>query len=68
MKFKDAVWTREPEKYEITDDRISIVTRPGTDLWQRTYYGFCNDNAPVLQMQTDERYFSFTVKTDFTGK
>ena len=67
MKFKDAVWTREPEKYEITDDRISIVTRPGTDLWQRTYYGFRNDNAPVLQMQTDERYFSFTVKTDFTG-
>lgn len=23
-------------------------------------------NAPVLQMETDEKYFSFTVKTDFT--
>jgi regulation of enolase protein 1 (concanavalin A-like superfamily) len=25
-----------------------------------------NDNAPVLQMKTREKYFSFAVKTDFT--
>ncbi len=33
------------------------MTKPHTDLWQRTYYHFRNDNAPVLQMETDERYF-----------
>lgn len=60
-------WTREPERYSITDGKIEITTAPGTDLWQRTYYHFRNDNAPVLQMETDERYFSFVVKTDFTG-
>ena len=48
-------------------DRIEITTLPHTDLWQRTYYHFRNDNAPVLQMETDERYFSFVVKTDFSG-
>ena len=37
-----------------------------TDLWQRTYYHFRNDNAPVLQMETEEKYFSFIVKTEFT--
>ena len=58
-------WTREPAAFSITDDRIEIVTRPHTDLWQRTYYHFRNDNAPVLQMDTEERYFSFTVKTEF---
>ena len=50
--------------YVIGNDRIEITTAPHTDLWQRTYYHFRNDNAPVLQMETDERYFSFVVKTD----
>ena len=60
-------WTREPADYELGDDRITITTQPHTDLWQRTYYHFRNDNAPVLQVTTDEKYFSFTVKTDFSG-
>ena len=58
-------WIREPNDYLIADDRIEITTEPHTDLWQRTYYHFRNDNAPVLQWKTDERYFSFIVKTDF---
>ena len=60
------VWTREPQAFEISENKITITTAPHTDLWQRTYYHFQNDNAPVLQMQTDERYFSFVVKTDFS--
>ena len=59
-------WTREPEKYKISDERIEIVTEPYTDLGQRTDYHFRNGNAPVLQIETDEKYFSFIVKTDFT--
>ena len=34
-------------------------------MWQRTYYHFRNDNAPVLQIETEEKFFSFIVKTDF---
>ncbi len=41
-------WTREPGQYAIEDGKINITTSPGTDLWQRTYYHFRNDNAPVL--------------------
>ena len=59
-------WTREPAACAIKGDTISITTAPHTDLWQRTYYHFRNDNAPVLQMRTREQYFSFVVKTDFT--
>ena len=58
-------WTREPADYIISTDKIEITTAPHTDLWQRTYYHFRNDNAPVLQMETDEKFFSFTVKTAF---
>lgn len=61
-------WTRAPKEYTIEENRIEIITEPHTDLWQRTYYHFRNDNAPALQMESDEKYFSFTVKTDFDSK
>ena len=60
-------WTRQPREFTVTEDRITITTEPGTDLWQRTYYGFRNDNAPVLQMETEEEFFSFVVKTEFSS-
>lgn len=62
------VWTREPKLYNITDDIIEIWTEPNTDLWQRTYYNFINDNAPLLQINTKKKYFSFVVKTEFDSK
>lgn len=65
MNLKDFKWTRQPESYKIYNDKIEIITKPHTDLWQRTYYHFQNDNAPVLQIETDEKYFSFVVKTEF---
>lgn len=58
-------WIREPKHYTIAPGRVEIITEPHTDLWQRTYYHFRNDNAPVLQISTDEKYFSFLVKTEF---
>ena len=65
LSLSDFEWTREPESFTIKGDTIEVVTRPGTDLWQRTYYHFRNDNAPVLQVSTGEKYFSFVVKTSF---
>lgn len=61
-------WTREPKQYRITPNQIEIITEPHTDLWQRTYYHFRNDSAPVLQIETNEPYFSFIVKTQFESK
>ena len=67
MRFdiRDFQWTREPGACTVTRDRVEIWTKPHTDLWQRTYYHFRNDNAPVFQMETEEKYFSFLVKTEF---
>jgi regulation of enolase protein 1 (concanavalin A-like superfamily) len=66
MNLEALKWTRQPKNFIIGPDRIEITTEPHTDLWQRTYYHFRNDNAPVLQTETEEKYFSFVVKTDFT--
>ena len=70
MKFdvSKLEWTRKPKHFSIDSDRIEIVTNPHTDLWQRTYYHFRNDNAPVLQMEISDNFFSFTVKTEFESK
>lgn len=65
VNTKDLKWIREPQNYTITEDKVEIITEPHTDLWQRTYYHFRNDNAPVLQLITDKKYFSFVVKTEF---
>ena len=65
LNIEKFVWTREPKEYKITPNRVELITEPYTDLWQRTYYHFQNDNAPVLQMETEEKYFSFVVKTEF---
>ena len=66
-KFLDEklFWIREPKKTIIDNEKIEIYTEPNTDLWQRTYYGFQNDNATVLQTKTKDKYFSFIVKTKF---
>ena len=62
------VWLRAPKNYSINNNKIEIITEPHTDLWQRTYYHFRNDSAPVLQIETEEKYFSFVVKTEFESK
>ncbi|MBO4390675.1 MAG: DUF1349 domain-containing protein [Lachnospiraceae bacterium] len=64
----DPQWIRKPKQVNVFDDSIEMITESGTDLWQRTYYGFSNDNAPVFQVMTEEKYFSFTVKTQFESK
>ena len=68
IHMADMKWTRPPKEYTITEDRVEVITEPHTDLWQRTYYHFRNDNAPVLQLETEEAYFSFSFRTDFDSR
>lgn len=65
---KNKYWVHEPEHYSIKEDKIIITTMPHTDYWQRTYYGFQNDNAPTLLTKINDEFFSFVVKTEFNSK
>ena len=65
MNMESFRWTREPKSFLVENGTVSITTLPHTDLWQRTYYHFRNDNAPVLQMESSEKFFSFIAKTSF---
>ena len=59
-------WINQPQKFVIDHNLLLIETEPGTDLWQQTYYGFQNDNAPafITKLTGD---FTFGAKTGFEG-
>jgi regulation of enolase protein 1 (concanavalin A-like superfamily) len=59
INFSTAKWINKPKKFDITDDSVIITTDPNTDLWQRSFYGFRNDNAPALLLESAEN-FTFT--------
>lgn len=63
--FETMQWIREPGNVVYRDETMEVTTKPHTDLWQNTYYHFCNDNAPVCVMDIEDPYFTMTVKTDF---
>jgi hypothetical protein len=43
----DYFWFQQPDKFK-TGNGLEIWTMPQTDFWQRTHYGFRNDNAHCL--------------------
>lgn len=61
-------WINKPKHSKIESSKVSIITDPQTDFWQRTYYGFQNNNAPALLSKIADKYFSFVVKTEFNSK
>ena len=61
-------WLNKPKSFKIEKDKISIITEPFSDFWQKTYYGFQNNNGSALVAKIEEEYFSFIVKTDFDSK
>lgn len=64
VDFTVAKWIFEPKVSEVNPKSVSITTDPETDFWQRSYYGFRNDNAPALQIDSKEN-FTFTTKVSF---
>lgn len=60
-----ALWFNEPKRHVVTRNRVEITTEPDSDFWQNTYYGFNHDSAHVLSIPTKEKFFTFTVKTEF---
>lgn len=64
VNFSAARWINPPAQFEIHEESVKITTDPNTDFWQRSYYGFRNDNAPALLLESNIN-FSFTVQASF---
>ena len=51
-------WRHEPKKWFIdtTNSKLVLETDPETDFWQKTHYGFENDNGHFLYTKTDKNF------------
>jgi uncharacterized protein len=67
IALSDFFWINQPKVFSLENGRLTIVTDPETDYWQRTYYGFQNDNGHTFVKEI-EGDFSFTIKTEFEAK
>jgi len=41
-------WWNPPRRADLRESRLVVATHGGTDLWQRTHYGFRRDDAHCL--------------------
>lgn len=67
LNFDCFSWINQPDRFLIETDTLTIHTVAGTDFWQRTYYGFRNDNAHAF-LTEKEGDFTFSVRTVFRTK
>ncbi len=65
--IESGFWINKPHSYSIDDNIVKIVTSSKTDFWQRSFYGFQNDNAPALLFETNIN-FTFSCKVEFDYK
>jgi regulation of enolase protein 1 (concanavalin A-like superfamily) len=64
IDFSTARWLNSPKRFDITPKAVTLTTDPGSDFWQRSYYGFRNDNAHALLLDHPDN-FTFTVQVSF---
>lgn len=67
LELQSGKWLNKPSRCKVTESSVEITTEPGTDFWQRSYYGFRNDNAPALLFSSDDN-FTLTAKVKFDYK
>lgn len=60
-------WLYEPVTWEVREEGLYLETDKITDFWQRTHYGFRNDNAHFMYIETDKD-FTMTTKVNFNPK
>jgi hypothetical protein len=66
LDLQEFEWINQPDLFALENEILTIVTDPETDFWQRTYYGFKNDNGHsfVTEIEGD---FTFEVKTEYVA-
>lgn len=65
--FETARWINPPQEFTVGPSEVTLQTEPGTDFWQRTFYGFRNNNAPALVFDRSDNFtFSVRIECEYT--
>jgi hypothetical protein len=68
MDLSKFSWINPPTEYTLDGYVLTVTTDPETDFWQRTYYGFRNDNAHAFLTALQNDLFSFSVRVVWQPK
>jgi regulation of enolase protein 1 (concanavalin A-like superfamily) len=60
----DLIWRNTPKKWSIDKGILTLYPDAKTDYWQRTHYGFQNDNGHFLHFEMNGD-FVLTTRTHF---
>ncbi|WP_311408636.1 DUF1349 domain-containing protein [Liquorilactobacillus uvarum] len=63
--MKNYIWINKPNEFEENEETLKIKTQQNTDMWQKTHYGFSNNNAPMYLTSSSQKDFVYEVKTEF---
>ncbi|MCP9333758.1 DUF1349 domain-containing protein [Lentilactobacillus hilgardii] len=66
--MKNYNWLNKPGKFNEDEQSLIIKTQKGTDMWQRTHYGFSKNNAPMYLTKSSQKDFIYEVKTVFNSQ
>jgi regulation of enolase protein 1 (concanavalin A-like superfamily) len=58
-------WLNEPASSSRTGGSLAVRTRPKTDFWRKTFYGYTNDNGHFLHLPVSG---DFTFETRISGQ
>src|SRR5436189_5282849 len=50
-------WMNEPASWKVADRKITVRSKPKTDFWRKTFYGYITDNG---------HFFHLSVEGEFT--
>jgi hypothetical protein len=48
IPWHEMTWLNPPERAEVVGSQLEVVTRPMTDFWRTTSYGFVHDDGHLL--------------------
>jgi regulation of enolase protein 1 (concanavalin A-like superfamily) len=46
-------WMNEPASWKVSDGKITVRSRPKTDFWRKTFYGYITDNGHFLHLPVE---------------
>jgi regulation of enolase protein 1 (concanavalin A-like superfamily) len=46
-------WMNEPASWEVADSKIIVRSKPKTDFWRKTFYGYITDNGHFFHLSVE---------------
>ena len=49
-------WMNEPASWKVADGKVIVRSKPKTDFWRKTFYGYITDNGHFFRLAAGEEF------------